>query len=149
MKPICKCWFFWGVRHLTSTEALCPGENSLQSRTSGGPNFIQIPPNCHSSGSSVKGPGSQQRVPATLCSILPRPPSGLQPSRGGKGVVRQGGDKFQVQGKGREGQGRQVWGGPGTCTTLGPNSGTPAPWRPPARDHAPAHPSPSHQTHTY
>ena len=41
--------------------------------------------------------------------------------------MRLGGDKLQGQEKGREGQGRQVWGGPGTCGRLGPNSGTPAP----------------------
>lgn len=41
--------------------------------------------------------------------------------------MRLGGDKLQGQEKGREGQGRQVWGGPGTCSPLGPNSGTPAP----------------------
>ena len=51
-----------------------------QSRSSGGLNFIQTAPptppaapNCHSRGSSVKGPRSQRRVPATLCSLSTTP----------------------------------------------------------------------------
>lgn len=95
---------------------ICPEENSLQSRGSGGLNFIQTPP--HS------------RQTATLAAARSNArglSGGLRRSQGGMGVVRLGGDKLQGQEKGREGQGRQVWGGPGTCSRLGPNSGTPAP----------------------
>lgn len=104
-----------------------------QSRSSGGLNFIQTAPPPHpppqtatleAARSKARGLSGESRL---HCAPSPRLPSGPQRSRGGMGVVRLEGYKLQGQGKGREGQGRQVWGGPGTYSPLGPNSGTPAP----------------------
>lgn len=127
-----------------------------QSRSSGGLNFIQTAPpptpppapNCHSRGSSVKGPRSQRRVPATLCSLSTTPEwPAAQPGRDG------GSEAGRVQTPGpRKGAGRPREAGLGRARDLQPTRPElryASPRRPAAGDHAPAHPSPSHQTHTY
>ena len=90
-----------------------------QSRSSGGLNFIQTAPPPHpppqtatleAARSKARGLSGESRL---HCAPSPRLPSGPQRSRGGMGVVRL--------------EGYKLWGGPGTYSPLGPNSGTPAP----------------------
>lgn len=101
----------------------------MQSRSSGGLHFIQTPPHSRQTATFSGQLGQRPGVSAAACRAARRD-GGSEAGRGQTPGPR----------KGAEGQGRQVR-GPGTCSPLGPNSGTPQrPWRRAAGDHAPRPP---------